>query len=232
MTDRIDDQLATFYADISQQLLTATLEDMTMNRFKERAARRVFATFATGTLVVAVAIAAAVVGLAAHLGRVAPGPAAPHGTNAPGPAAQVSSQPTPSVPTTTVTFTGAVSGTMRVTSTVCSPGFPAASAPPGQPAPGQVPASIEADGLLNGEYYSLVISQDNPAEPGAAVPNDETTASLFKSKLGGYGFYGPIGVEVTTFKAGHIAIFDIVLTPDQGQGNGATVNAVGQIVCP
>src|ERR1017187_4865643 len=95
MPDRIDDQLATFYADISQQLLTATLEDMTMNRFKERAARRVFATFATGTLVVVVAIAAAVVGLAAHLGRVAPGPAAPHGTNAPGPAAQGSSQPTP-----------------------------------------------------------------------------------------------------------------------------------------
>jgi hypothetical protein len=76
MSDRIDDQLATFYAHISQQPLTATLEDMTMNRFKERAARRVFATFATGTLVVAVAIAAAVVGLAAHLGRVAPGPAA------------------------------------------------------------------------------------------------------------------------------------------------------------
>jgi|SRR5580704_632306 hypothetical protein len=232
MTDRIDDQLATFYADISQQPLTATLNDMTMPQFKERAARRVFATFAPGTLVVAIAIAAAAVGLAAHLGRVATGPAAPHRTNAPGPAAQGSPQPTPSAPTTTVTFTGAVSGTMRVTSTVCSPGSPAASASPGQPAPGQVPASIEADGLLNGEYYSLVISQDNPAEPGAALPNFQTTASLFKSKLGGYGFYGPIGVEVTTFKAGHVAIFDVVLTPDQGQGHGATVKAVGQIRCP
>ncbi len=232
MTERIDDQLATFYTDISQQPLTATLEDMTMNRFKKRAARRVFATFATGTLVVAVALAAAVVGLAAHLGRVAPGSAAPHGTSAPGPATQVSAQPTPSVPATMVTFTGAVSGTMHVTSTVCSPGLPAASAPPGQPAPGQVPASIEADGLLNGEHYSLVISQDNPAEPGAATPGDETTASLFKSKLGGYGFYGPIGVGVTTFKAGRIAIFEIVLTPNQGQGNGAGVDAVGQIVCP
>ena len=232
MTDRIDQQLATLYADISQQPLSATLEDMTMIRFKERAARRVFARFATGTLVVAVAIAAAGVGLAAHLGHVALETAAPHGTNAPGPATQVGSQPTPSVPTTTVTFRGAVSGTMRVTLTTCSPGFPAASAPPGQPAPGQVPASIDADGLVNGEPYSFVISQDNPAEPGAAVRNDETTASLFKSKLGGYGFYGPIGVGVTTFNAGNIAIFDIVLTPDQGQGNGGTVNAVGQIVCP
>jgi hypothetical protein len=232
MTDRIDDQLATFYADISQQPLTAALENMTMNRFTERAARRAFATLATGTLVVAIAVAVAVVGLAAHLGRIAPGSAAPHGSNAPGPAAQVRSQPTPPLPTTTVTFTGGVSGTMLVTSTVCSPGYPAASAPPGQPAPGQVPASIEADGLLNGEYYSLVVTQDNPAEPGAATPNDETTASLFKSKLGGYGFSGPIGDEVTTFKAGRIAIFDMELTPDQGQGNGAAVEALGQIVCP
>jgi hypothetical protein len=230
MTDRIDHELETFYARICQQPLTAALEDMTMHQLRGRAARRLFATLATGTIVVAVAIAAAGLVLAAHLSRVAPGPAAPHGTNAPGPAAQVSSQPTPSVPSTTVTFTGAVSGTMRMTSTVCSPGFPAASAPPGQPAPGQVPASIEADGLLNGEYYSLVISQDNPAEPGAVVPNDETTASLFKSKLGGYGFYGPIGVGVTTFKAEHTTIFDIVLKPDQG--NGATVRAVGQIICP
>ena len=140
MTDRIDEQLETFYAHIAQQPLTPTLEHMTMHRFKERAARRLIATFATGALVVAVAIAAAVVGLAAHLGRVTSGHAVPQGTNAPGPAAQVSSQPTPSMPTTTVTFTGAVSGTLRVTSTVCSPGFPAASPSPGQPAPGQVPA--------------------------------------------------------------------------------------------
>jgi hypothetical protein len=230
MSDQIDHELETFYAHISQQPLTTTLENMTMHQLRERAARRLFATLAAGTLVVAVAIAAAAVGLAAHLGRVTPGPAAPHGTNAPGPAAQVSSQPTPSVPTTTVTFTGALSGTMRVTSTVCSPGIPAASAPPGQSAPGQGPANIEADGLLNGEYYSFMISQDNPAEPGAAVPNDETTASLFKSKLGGYGFYGPIGVGVTTFKAEHTTIFDIVLTPDQG--SSAAVRAVGEIVCP
>jgi hypothetical protein len=228
MTDRIGDQLATFYADIAQQRLTATLEDMTMNRFKERAARRVFATFATGTLVVAAAVAAAVVGLAAHLGRVAPGPAAPHGTNAPGPAAQVSSQPTPSVPSTTVTFTGVVSGTMRVTSTVCWPGSPAGSAPPGKPAPGQIPAGIEADGLINGVFYQFAISQENPAAPGAAFPITE--ASLNHSKVAGYGFSGSIGIGVTTFKVGHIAIFDMDLTPNLG--NGATVTAVGQIVCP
>ena len=230
MTDRIDHELEAFYALVSQQPLSTTLEGTTMNQLKERAARRLFATFATGTLVVAVAIAAAVVGLAAHVGRIGPGVTAPHRTVATGPAAQVSSHPTHAAPSSLVTFMGAISGTMSVTSTVCWAGSPAASAPPGQAAHGQTPAGIEADGLLNGEHYSLVISQDNPAEPGAAVPNDETTASLFKSKLGGYGFSGSIGVGVTTFKAGHIAIFNLDLTTDQG--NGAPVTAVGQIVCP
>jgi hypothetical protein len=230
MTDQIDQGLETFYAHISQQPLSTTLEDMTMNQLKERAVRRrLFATFATGTLIVGVAIAAAVVGLAAHLSRIAP--AAPHGTIAVGPAAQVSSHPTPSVPSTMVTFMGAISGTMSVTSTVCWAGSPAPTAPPGQPAHPQAPAGIEADGLVNGEYHSLIISQFNEADPGALNPSTSTGASFQgASKLGGYGFSGPTGVGVTTFIAEHITIFDIVLKPDQG--NGAAVNAVGQIVCP
>jgi hypothetical protein len=230
MTERIDHDLEAFYLSMAQQPLNKGLEAMTMHQIKERAARRVLATVATGTLIVAMAVAAAVVGLAAHVSRITPGPAASDKTTASGPATQLAQSPTPSMPSSSVTLTGAVAGTMQITATVCRPGLPAQSAPPGQPAPGQIPASIEADGLLNGEHYYFIVSQDNPAEPGAVVPDEATSVSLGKAKLGGFGFQGPIGFGVTTFKAGDIAIFDLELTQDQG--NDTSVTAVGQIVCP
>jgi hypothetical protein len=228
MTDQLDHALEQFYADISDQPLTATLEDLTMRQLKKQAARRrLLATFGAGTLVVAAAAGTAVVGLATHQGRSAPDFAPQRGLVSRS-AVQASSRPAPSLYLTTVTLTGGISGTMSVTSTQCWPGSPAESAPPGAPAHGQAPAVIEAIGTVNGGDYAFIVEQDNRAEPGAAENGWGASLGLARSKIGGleYEFTG----GVTAFDAGHSTTFNIVLTP--WQGNGAAVTAVGHIACP
>jgi hypothetical protein len=224
MTSRLDDQLTTFYADLARQPLTANLEDMTMNRIKKRATwRRVVAATGAGSLVIAAAVATAVVGMATHQGLATPGTA----TRPAGGAASQPGKGSASGGSTHVVLTGAVGGTMTVASTECWAGAPAATPSGGAPVPGQVPAGIQATGSISGSVYTLVISKDDWTAPGAD-PNAEASFGLAANKLGRYQYSGTAGV--TSFTAGHSTTFDMVMTPVNG--NGGTVRAAGEIVCP